>query len=303
MPRLLGRFTHDTPEWHEARNAGIGGSDIAALLGLSTYESRYSLWHRKAGTLGPQEQTTLTRRGHYLEPAIAAWFADQHPEYRLRRGVGTWCHTERDWQRVNPDGLITRPRGRKPLAVFEAKSDHEAWKWGTPGTDQVPIYYRCQVMWAMDVLELDVAYIAVLLGGLDFAEYVVEYNPEEAALLREEADEFLTSVRENRPPDIDDHSQTYQVIRELHPDIDGSDAEIDPDIAEWFVTAQAAKTAAEADEREARSRIADEMGSAQRAVCNGYAIARRQARNGGTPYVVAARNLPDPTDLREDSAA
>lgn len=299
---LAGRFEHDSPDWHAARAGGIGGSEIAAVLGLSPYESRFSLWHRKAGIVGPQPDSDEKRRGHYLEPAVAAWFADQHPEYAVRT-AGTYQHADRPWQRANPDRLLTVPRGRRHRALLECKTDAEAWKWGTPGTDQVPIYYRTQVIWYLDVLGLDLAHVAVLLGQLEFAEYVVEYNAAEAALLREAAREFLDSIAAGAAPDIDEHAETYRVIRELHPDIDGTTVEIPAAQAQAFVQARAALADATDREQLERSRLADAMGNARYAECNEHKLARRQAKGGGLPFVVADRNLPDPTDLERSTAA
>ncbi|MDQ3578214.1 MAG: YqaJ viral recombinase family protein, partial [Actinomycetota bacterium] len=50
---FVGDFAPGSPEWHAARAQGLGGSEIAAVLGLSPWESRFSLWHRKTGTASP----------------------------------------------------------------------------------------------------------------------------------------------------------------------------------------------------------------------------------------------------------
>ena len=50
---LIGTFSPGSEEWLAARADGLGGSEVAAVLGLSPFESRFSLWHRKAGRVGP----------------------------------------------------------------------------------------------------------------------------------------------------------------------------------------------------------------------------------------------------------
>lgn len=300
--RLIGNFMPGSPEWHAARADGVGASEVAAVLGLSPFESRFSLWHRKAGLLDPDDETDQTRRGHYLEPAVAAWFADEHPEYRVRL-AGSYCHERRPWQRVNPDRLLTRaPRGRKATSLLEIKSAHKDEEWGT-GPQDVPIHYRIQLMWALDVFGLDYGWLAVITRNLDFRAYRIEYNVVEAGELRDMVREFLDTVEAGQPPDIDAHGQTYKAIRQLHPEIDGTGVELDPDMAEDFIDARIDLKNADSADQLQRNRVADVMGNAQYAECNGHTIARRQAKNGGTPYLVAARKLPNPEDLRERTAA
>lgn len=79
-PTVLGWFEPGTDEWHAARANGIGGSEIAAVLGLSPYESRFSLWHRKKGLIGPVEETEEMYWGKEHEPAICRRFAREHPD-------------------------------------------------------------------------------------------------------------------------------------------------------------------------------------------------------------------------------
>ncbi|MBX6386658.1 MAG: YqaJ viral recombinase family protein [Microbispora sp.] len=294
--RYIGRWAPGSPEWHKARATRVGGSRIAAILGLSPWESPYSVWCQMAGLTQPGEQTAEQDRGHYLEPAIAAWFADQHPEYVVR-AAGTYVHQDRDWQLANPDrlllgapGAFTEPGVR---AVLEIKTDADGSGWGEPGTDQIPVYYRTQVQWYMDVLGLPRAHVAVLTSRLGFREYVVDYDPDDAAALREAAEWFLDSLLWDEMPDLDAHPATYAAVRDLHPDIDPDAVyDVDDELAMEFLTALADKAAAKDREAAARTRLAAAMGTAYRARWRGQTIATRQSKKGGAPFVVAGRNLP-----------
>ena len=107
-PTLLGWFEPGTPEWHAARANGIGGSEIAAVVGLSPHESRFSLWHRKKGLVGPVEENPQMRWGKKHEPTICAEFAELHPEWIVHIS-GTYAAAGRAWQIANPDRLLYRP--------------------------------------------------------------------------------------------------------------------------------------------------------------------------------------------------
>lgn len=306
-PVLIGRFDPGSAEWHQARAAGIGGSEVAPILGLSPFESRFSLWHRKAGAVGPVEESPEMEWGKRLEPAILSKFAEQcsdlydHPV--VVRRTGTYHHPDRPWQIGNPDAEIIDAYERR-IALVEIKAPVYGDGWGQPGTDEIPIYYRTQVIWYGDVMGLTTVWVPVLIGGHDYRLYKVDVDPGEAEELRTAAVEFLGTLARHERPDIDDHSATYQTIRDLHPDIDPTDHHLDGDLARGYIAAKAAAKAAEAQAQQATSLVADAMGTAARAVWDDTPICRRQAKHGGTPYVVAARGLDDlAATLTQDTAA
>lgn len=279
---LVPRIEPGSDEWLTAMSA----SKVAAALGLSPFESPFSLYHRMTGMIA-DESTPQTRRGHYLEPAIAAWFADQRPDLQIVE-TGSWVHPDRPEQIAAPDRLAIDADGNHE--AVELKSAADADEWGDEGTDQIPAYYRPQVMWQLDTLGLQVCHVAVILPFLEFRSYAVRYDPAEAAYIRRRAFEFLDRVRNRVRPDIDDHSATYQTVRELHPDIDGDTVTVTEALATEFLDAIDAEHDAKAAARQARARMADAMGTARYAECNAVRVARRQTTQGCAPFVVAAES-------------
>lgn len=287
--QLIPDLTPGSPEWAAKATA----SKVAAMLGLSPYESPFQLWHRMRGTLPWEADNDLLRRGHYLEPALRQWFRDQHPSFQVDR-TGTWQHLERDWQVASPDGLVLkRDVNRTPVGLLECKTANNDWEWGAPGSDEVPPGYRAQGLWQMDVLGLSRVFYSVLTPYMEFREYVVEYDAEDAAWVREQVQAFMDRVREGDEPDIDSSEHTYGALRKLHPAIDGTQVELSPAVAVDFVHAVRTKKAADQELTRAKSAVAQEMGPAQRAVFAGITYATRISKQGGTPYVQAARGLTD----------
>ncbi|MEV7013472.1 lambda-exonuclease family protein [Streptosporangium sp. NPDC051022] len=302
MGRYLGRWANNTSEWDAARAHRIGGSRVAALLGLSPWASPYSVWCQMAGLVGKDKQTRPQERGHYLEAGIADWFADQHPEYEIRK-AGTYVHQERDYQLANPDRLLLGMPGHFDApgvrAGLEVKTDADASGWGRPGTDEIPAYYRPQVQWYMDTLGVPVWYVVVLTGRLDFREYVVRYDAEDCAWMRDQAEDFLASLYWREMPELDHHPATYAAVRKLHPQINRDEAYIASlNLAVEYIEATTGLREAQEREQEARTRLLEAMGSAQRAFYDGHRLARRQAKGGGVPFLVAEPNLPDVSNLQ-----
>lgn len=295
--RIVGTWESNTPEWHAARAQRIGGSRIAALLGLSPWESPYSVWCQMAGLVEPEQQTREQERGHYLEPAIRAWFADQYSGLQVVT-AGTFVHRERDYQLANPDALCIADG--QVVAGAEFKTDADGSEWGKPGTGEIPLYYRPQVQWYMDTLGVSAWHVVVLTGRLEFREYVVEYDAQDCAWMRDQAEDFLGSLFWREMPPLDHHPATYATVRRLHPEIDRDSAFVaEMDLAVEFIQATTNLREAQQREQAARTRLLAAMGTAHRAFHDGHRIARRQAKSGGTPYLVAESKLPDPSTFTE----
>ena len=282
--KLLGRFEPGSQEWHDARRLRIGGSEIAAVLGLSAWQSPFSLWHLKAGQISPEPDNPYTDWGRRLEPVVAQKFLDDHPDLTPEPDQGqAYAHADRPWQTASHDVLFSDSF----LEVKTARRD-DAWY------DGIPVYYRCQVLWTMDVLGVDHAWLAVLIGGSDYREYPMVMDDDartDLAVMREAGQKFIDSLIDGTPPDIDDSYATFQTVRRMHPDIElDSEHEVSREVAEAYLDANQALAEIERQQRRARTDIARHMGRAQYATCEGVRIARRQpARGDGPPVLVSTR--------------
>lgn len=280
-PTVLGHFEPGSDAWHAARANGIGGSEIAAVLGLSPYESRFSLWHRKKGLIGPVGESEEMYWGKEHEPAICRRFAREHPELDVTPAP-TYCHPDRPWQIANPD----RHAGPD---LFEAKTARDAEGWGEQGTAQIPVHYRAQCVHYMDVTGARRCWVGVLIAGSEYREYVVDYDPADALMQRQAGAEFMrTLAAEERPP-IDGHSATYQAIREIPEGLDPIDIEITTELRDRFYAAQDAAWTAEDELTACKGELLDAIGTGQRAVCERDRIATRTVRNGSTYSLMPAR--------------
>lgn len=282
--RLLGNFVAGSPEWYAARTRRFGASEIAAILALSPWQSPFSLWHLKAGNVPPQVDREWMDWGRDQEWVIARRFARAHQDegWKVRR-CGLYVNLARPWQVAQPDRVLHF--GGRRMGALECKTDRYADDWGAEGSDDIPIYYRCQAMWQMDCFGWSACYLAVLITGVDYREYLVRYDPEEAEILRKAAVEFLASIERNEPPSLDTHAATYRAVRQLHPDIDDVEIEIDAELAEQYRTALTELDAAEAAKSLAGARVLDAMGRARRAVHDKKRIAIRVPTKGGPPHL------------------
>ena len=280
----------------------VTASKVAAILGVSPYESPRSMWHLMRGDVAPSEATRVQSRGHYLEPAILAWWRDQHPEFVTVERSVLATRPDVPWAAANLDARAWPARRSDGPVVVEAKSSDRDDEWGRPGTDEVPPYYAAQAMWAMHLDGALRAYIPIITSHLEFREYVVDYDPDLAEAIEARCAAFYASLTDGTPPPLDDHVATYESLRRVHPDIDvDAEVELSPAAAREYVEAEAALKAAKARATAAKSVVLDALGSARRATCAGQVIAQRQNTAAGTPALYPARKavdldaLPQPT--------
>lgn len=100
---LVCRPDADRDEWLEARQAGIGASEIAAVLGISPYDSPFSLWWRKRNNWGVDANAEMST-GTFLEGTIASWFkvhGDPNENLHIDH-AGLYHHPDRPWQMLMP---------------------------------------------------------------------------------------------------------------------------------------------------------------------------------------------------------
>lgn len=266
-------------EWAQQRALRVGGSEVAAILGLSPWESHFSLWHHKQAPAVEQDDTPALEWGRRKEPVIAAKFLENHPDLAEIEG-GAYICDDHPGHLAHPD-LIAENRDGIGY-IIEIKTAWNDDHWGPAGTDQIPIYYMTQVRWYMHVLDMDHAWLAVLIGASDYREYPISRNLADETLMVAAVDAFLDSIRDGVRPDIDAHSATYQTIREQHPQIDGTDVEVDPDLAGDYLAAEIEAKHVATALKQAKSRLLDVMGTARNAVVNGERAAYRTHKSTTT---------------------
>ncbi|MFJ3597937.1 YqaJ viral recombinase family protein [Streptomyces sp. NPDC090126] len=288
-PTVLGWFEPGHPDWHAARANGIGGSEIAAVMGISPHESRFSLWHRKQGLIAPVEESEEMFWGKVHEPAICRRFAQLHPEFAVDISP-TYAAADRPWQIANPDRLIVpAPGADHPVEIVEAKTARDDHGWGKASTDDIPVHYRAQALWYLDVLQVSRCHVVVLIAGSEYREYVVDYDETDALAMREAGAEFMRTIRRHERPDIDGHAATFQTIKALPEGQDDIDIEVSQaDRDRYFAALDAAK-AADAEKRAAAGVLLDQIGTGRRAVHDRSPVATRTVRDGRTHSLQPAR--------------
>jgi len=263
----------------------VSASKIPVILGISRYQSQYTLWHEMAGNIEPKPAPAATQDdwdyGHAAELAAAEyWKYKTPPTWRLSRVEVQY--TRPDLPYPNAATIDRRASCGQLRRVVEIKTARDLAEWGDDGSGIVPADYAAQVIWQQFITGWhDDADIVLWPQYGKPKIYHVAYDAEVARALDMAARFWMVSLASGREPELDDSVSCYETVKALHPDIDGSTAELDPQIAAEFIAATTDLKALKPKQRLAATKVLDAMGNAQYGEVNGVKIADRRPNKTG----------------------
>ena len=128
-----------------------------------------------------------------------------------------------------------------PTAVLECKVDGGSDDWGEPGTDEIPVHYRAQVLWQCRVLGVRRWHAGCFNADrwkARWYEGVIDDAAEaDLELMEGEALGFLGRLESGDAPDVDWRPATISALKTLHPSVEDTTAEIGPQLADRYESA------------------------------------------------------------------
>jgi putative phage-type endonuclease len=197
----------DKTEWLNERRKGIGGSDAAAICGVSPYRTPLQVWEDKRGLSGVMPDNDAMLWGRILEPAVRQRYADVTGR-AVRVPEGILQHPQFNFMLANIDGFTDDKRG------VEVKTAASPKEWGDPGTDEIPLLYIFQVQHYMTITGFAVFDVPVLIGGRDFRIYEVPADNELQEMLVEKEAAFWKMVQEATPPEPVNYEDVLRRFRQ-----------------------------------------------------------------------------------------
>lgn len=199
-------------DWLKQRQSGIGGSEIAAIVGLNQYTTPMQIWESKVNPVQDEETSQPAYWGTVLEDVVAKEYAlrtgnkVQRLTKQMRHPDFNFAIANIDRAVINPtisgnvrwkDGKLTTDR------ILECKTANgfAAKQWGEAGSDQVPDSYLIQCQWYLGITGASVCDLAVLIGGQDFRIYTINRDDELINDLLQQGAAFWELVKNNIAPD------------------------------------------------------------------------------------------------------
>lgn len=203
---------------NDIRGTRVGASEASALVGLHPHISAVDVYERLVNG-GAKEESEQLKRGRYLEPGLAEWYAD-------RTGIEPGALTAAKTLAIDryphlcatPDRIVYRDGSYRLLELKTAKT-YGAEDWGEQGTDEVPLHYAMQVQLTLAVTQMPVADIGAYLTVQDeFRVYTIEANEK----YQRDAYDIIHAwyekhVRTKTPPAPDGHEKYTEWLKREFP--------------------------------------------------------------------------------------
>ena len=284
----------DHDEWLDIRSRGIGGSDVAAIMGFGVGENARSwipspltLWLEKTGRAEPKDLSGIesVEWGVTLEPVIRDKFAANHPEYTVQMPSGVYVNNENPWERASLDAELF-DKESQTFGVLEIKTAGERmaddWKNG------VPVYYQTQVTHYLNVTGYQFAWVAVLIGGQAYREFRFWPDDSDRAAVRDAVRTFWGFVQRDEAPALIGHKDEGESLTRLNSadtgEIRQETASIMDALIAEYEDAGAEIKRLEEKRRIAANRIKEHIGTAHGIVTDVYKVTWLRSMRTGYDY-------------------
>ena len=246
-------------QWLKEKSKGIGGSEIATILGLNDYQTPYDLWELKTGKREPEEVNEAMQNGHYLELAISAYFEKETEKKINQESIGNVFYVDKE----KPYFIGSPDRLYEDNKVLECKSTSM-----NVDKDDIPDNWYAQLQWYLMVTESDsgaIAWVSSHGGRNHFDHVFVEKDSDYIAYMREKAEKFWL---ENAVKDVPPEPVNGEDTEKMYPrEEEGKEVGAEPEIMELYnelVDLNEQKKEAEARINEIKDHIKKQFGDAEK---------------------------------------
>ncbi|MFE1773732.1 YqaJ viral recombinase family protein [Streptomyces sp. NPDC059008] len=205
-------------QWLDVRRAGVGGSDVSAVLGMDRYRGPLEVYLDKVGELPDDlprspELDEAAFWGTTLEPIVAEVFAAR-TGLRVADGPGTLAHVDRPWMLANLDRVVLDPNEPSVPGLLEIKtrSAYQLDEWA----EGVPDGPALQTHWYLAVTGYRRAHVAALVGGNRLMVHRVERDEQLVEHLVQLVGDFWQLVLDRTPPPVDGSAATAELLAHLY---------------------------------------------------------------------------------------
>lgn len=261
LPECAGR-----ERWLEARRDGIGGSEVGALIGVSEYETAFSVYNTKINGGKDLSHLSAVEWGHRLENVVAEKTAEEIG-LTSRFGGGLWARTDNPILRVTPDRFATKKRAWKAVGVIECKTsgDDDEWQSGSitaggQGDGRAPLSYQAQLQWQLGILGLKKGWLGCYVSNRERSFFTVEVDFNFGwfdEMVNAAVTFWQGNVLKEEPPMHDlRHPKTEELLKQINPVVVHPSIDLPDDADVWLKDLHQKKLAAEkaeADLNEAKN--------------------------------------------------
>ena len=231
MPESVEQRTRHTPlvvvetenlsreEWLDYRRQGIGGSDVAGIMGISPFRTARDIYYDKlniATVEGEPENWVALEMGHLLEDLVAKIFHKKSglEIYQIKK---MFQHPKYPFMLADVDYFVRLPDGTTAILEIKTTNYNAKDHWWEDGRETVPVYYEVQGRHYMAVMDADIVFFCCLYGNTEDEVIIreikrdMEYEQEMIYLERSFWENHV--LAKNPPPYTEDGEQIMKSVQ------------------------------------------------------------------------------------------
>ncbi len=294
-------------DWLNYRRLGIGGSDAAAVLGVSPFATARDLYYDKLNIVSFEEDGDWVKKriGHLLEDLVAEIFKVK-TGFEIYQIHKMFRHPKHTFMLADVDYFITLPNGETAILEIKTTNYNAKDHWWQDGREVIPVNYEIQGRHYMCVMNLNHVYYCCLYGNSEdevCIRHVERDTAYEEELIALEGNFWNNHVLKKEPPPYtEDGTLILNSVKNHFGPCDASAPQVELKFQllsyiKRFTELQAQKKIADGKSKDIEKEmkrlqgfIVAEMGTSCKAVCS----------NGGESFTVTYNSSRKPTVAKDD---
>lgn len=278
-------------EWLEIRKKSIGGSEIAAVIGMNRWKTPFAVWAEKTGRVDSSVQQSESMYWGTVMEAILREEFSKRTGYAVKEAHYIFASIDNPFLTANIDGYVDLGNGEYAVLEIKTAGNYAESDWN----DGCPIEYYLQVQHYLYITGMKKAFIAVLIGGNNFKYLGIESDEDTIQTIICCAKQFWQLVQTDTPPAVTDKDNA--LLATLYPSSKAVTVKMPEEyraVLRQYNEAKQAIDQAKKAKEEAEAKIKAFMQDNDSAVIDNYKITWKTAeRNSLSADKVKALLTPD----------
>lgn len=261
------KMTHE--EWLDIRKKSIGGSEIAAVIGMNRWKTQFAVWAEKTGRIDSSVQQSESMYWGIVMESILRQEFSKRTGYAVKEAHYIFASIDNPFMTANIDGYVDLGNGEYAVLEIKTAGNYTESDWN----DGCPIEYFCQVQHYLYITGMKKAFIAVLIGGNQFKYLEINRDEDTIQTIICCAKQFWNLVQTDIPPAVTDKDNS--ILATLYPtakDVTVKMPKEYKDVLRQYTEAKQAIEVAKKAKEEAEAKLKVFMKDSDTAVIDGYKI-------------------------------
>lgn len=231
MPENAEKRTRHTPlvavetenlsreEWLGYRRQGIGGSDVAGIMGISPFRTARDIYYDKLNIVpveNESENWVALEVGHLLEDLVAKIFHKKSglEIFQIKK---MFRHPKYLFMLADVDYFVRLADGTTAILEIKTTNYNATDPWWQDGKEIVPVYYEVQGRHYMAVMDVDRVFFCCLYGNTEdeviIREIKRDMGYEQEMIYLEQCFWENYVLAKNPPPYTEDGAQIMESVQ------------------------------------------------------------------------------------------